>query len=55
MQKYKVGQKLQKNWDGRIVTIKEVNSDHIVLDGDFEPNHVVMNWKVSNYYQEIKQ
>lgn len=55
MSQYRVGQKLQKIWDSSIVTIKEVGSDRIVLDGDFEPNHVVMNWKVNNYYKEFPE
>ncbi|WP_181397678.1 hypothetical protein [Gracilibacillus dipsosauri] len=50
---FKVGQKLKKNRDRSIVTIKEVNPDHIVLDGDFEPNHVVMKDKVNSYYSTI--
>lgn len=53
-EKLKVGQKLQKNWDGSIVTIKKIDDDSITLDGDFEPNHVVMLWKVNNYYKIIK-
>ena len=52
MTQYRVGQKLRKIWDNRIVTIKKVGLDHIVLDGDFEPNHVVMKWKVNKYYKE---
>lgn len=50
---YIEGQKLEKVNDGRIVTIKSVRSDHIVLDGDFEPNHIVMKDKVSNYYSPV--
>lgn len=53
-EKLKVGQKLQKNWDGSIVTINKVDDNSITLDGDFEPNHVVMLWKVNNYYKIIK-
>lgn len=50
--KYKVGQKLQKIFDGRIVEIKKVTNTLIVLDGEFEPNHVVMLDKVDKYYKE---
>lgn len=53
-EKLKVGQKLQKNWDGSIVTIKKIDDNSITLDGDFEPNHVVMLWKVNSYYKIIK-
>lgn len=53
-EKLKVGQKLQKNWDGSIVTIKKIDDNSITLDGDFEPNHVVMLWKVNSYYTIIK-
>lgn len=51
--KFKVGQELRKVWDNSIVTIKEVNEDNIVLDGDFESNHVVIKEKVKNYYTEV--
>lgn len=47
------GQKLKKIWDGRIVTIKKVRSLSIVLDGDFEPDHIVMKSKVKHYYTEV--
>lgn len=53
-EKLKVGQKLQKNWDGSIVTIKKIDDNSITLDGDFEPNHVVMLWKVNSHYTIIK-
>lgn len=53
-EKLKVGQKLQKNWDGSIVTIKKIDDNSITLDGDFEPNHVVMLWKMNSYYTIIK-
>lgn len=54
MSRLESGQKLQKVWDGSIVTIKSVRSNHIVLDGDFEPNHVVMKDKVKLYYSVLK-
>jgi hypothetical protein len=50
---YQRGQTLIKNFDGTIVTIKSVGSDYVVLDGDFEPNHVVMKDKISSYYSEV--
>jgi hypothetical protein len=49
---FKIGQELKKNFDGRIVTVSRVGNDHIVLDGDFEPDHVVMKDKVLTYYKE---
>lgn len=55
MTQYRVGQKLRKIWDNRIVTIKEVGLYHIVIDGDFELDHVIMNWKVNKYYKECKK
>lgn len=51
---FKVGQKLEKIWDSREVTIKEVNQYSITLDGDFEDNHVVMKDKVLTYYNLIQ-
>lgn len=51
--KFERGKKLKKIYDGSIVTIRSIGSDYITLDGDFEPNHVVMKDKVSTYYQEI--
>lgn len=51
--KLEEGQKLRKVSDGTIVTIKKVNELSIVLDGDFELNHVVMNDKVQHYYSEV--
>lgn len=53
IKKFVVGQKLRKVWDDSIVTIVKVNTNSIVLDGDFEPNHVVMNEKVKHYYSEV--
>ena len=47
---FEKGQKLRKNYDGRIVTISYVGNDYIKLDGDFEPEHVVMKDKVLSYY-----
>ena len=44
------GQKLIKNYDQSIVTIKNLGKDYIVLDGEFEPNHVVMKDKALSYY-----
>lgn len=53
MYEFEVGEKLEKNWDKRIVIVEEVRTDFIVLDGDFEPNHVVMKEKVSKYYSRV--
>ncbi|QJC52730.1 hypothetical protein HGI30_14950 [Paenibacillus albicereus] len=50
--KIEAGQKLQKIYDGSIVTVARVGGDHVVLDGDFEPNHVVMKEKLLHYYKE---
>lgn len=50
---FKKGQQLIKRYDGRIVTIAKVGHDYIELDGDFEPNHVVMKDKVLSYYKEM--
>ena len=50
---YIEGQKLRKIYDGSIVTIKKVDGSSIVLDGDFEPNHIVMKDKVKHYYRSI--
>ena len=52
MTQYRVGQKLRKIFDNRIVTIKEVGLHYIVLEGDFELDHVVMKYKVNKYYKE---
>ncbi|MDQ0062334.1 hypothetical protein [Paenibacillus harenae] len=52
---YQQGQRLKKVYDGSIVTINRVGSDHLVLDGDFEPNHVVMKDKVSSYYKPLEE
>lgn len=54
MVKFEEGQQLRKVYDGTVVTIKNVRSDHVVLDGDFEPNHVVMKDKLLSYYQVIR-
>lgn len=54
MSKFEVGEKLKKHWDDSIVTVKKVQNDFIVLDGDFEPNHVVMKGKVHRYYSRIR-
>ena len=54
MTQYRVGQKLRKIFDNRIVTIKEVGLHYIVLEGDFELDHVVMKYKVNKYYKEDK-
>jgi hypothetical protein len=54
MENFEKGQKLKKNFDGTIVTISSVSKDYIVLDGDFEPKHIVMKEKVSLYYSGIK-
>lgn len=53
--KYKVGQKLRKVFDGRIVTVAEVRGKCIVLDGDFEPKHVVMDYKAHHYYKVTEE
>lgn len=53
--KFEVGQQLRKVFDGRVVTIAEVGHNHIRLDGDFEPKHVVMKDKVLSYYSLIRQ
>lgn len=50
---YKVNQKLRKHFDGTVVTIKETRKDYIILDGDFEPNHLVMRDKVEKYYSAL--
>lgn len=50
---FEKGQSLKKNYDGRIVTIASVGHDHIILDGDFEPKHIVMKDKVLSYYSVI--
>lgn len=52
---FKRGQQLRKVFDGRIVTIREVRPSSIVLDGDFEPEHIVMKDKVHHYYSELPE
>jgi hypothetical protein len=54
MKNFEKGQKLKKIFDGTIVIISSVGKDYIVLDGDFEPKHIVMKEKVSHYYNETK-
>ena len=54
MREYKQGQRLIKLWDGIVVTIAQVKPDCIILDGDFEPNHVVMKDRVWAYYGEYE-
>lgn len=54
MGKFEVGDKLKKHQDDSIVTVKRVKDDYIVLDGDFEPNHVVMKEKVHRYYSRTR-
>jgi hypothetical protein len=53
MENFEKGQKFKKNFDGTIVTISSVSKDYIVLDGDFEPKHIVMKEKVSLYYSRM--
>lgn len=52
---YQRGQRLKKVYDGSVVTIKSVGNDHVVMDGDFEPNHVVMKDKILSYYKPIEE
>jgi len=55
MTDYYAGQELQKYFDNIIVRINFVGKDYIRLDGDFEPNHVVMKEKVKHYYKEVSK
>lgn len=52
---YKIGQQLKKVFDGRIVTIIGFKNfgEYAILDGDFEPNHIVECKKIKSYYSVI--
>jgi len=55
MTEYYAGQKLQKLSDNRIVTINFVGEKYISLEGDIEPNHVVLKDKIERRYMEVNK
>lgn len=53
MTEYYAGQKLQKIADNRIVRINFVGEKYIRLEGDIEPNLVVLKDKIKQRYTEV--
>lgn len=50
---YEVGQKLVKKLDNRIVTIVEIDDNHLILDGDYLLKQIIHVDNVSDYYTII--